>query len=249
MLFLLRNIRRKLLGSKVSSYLLYAIGEIVLVVVGILIAISIDDWSQYKKDRLKETKILLEMKANLELDFKRLGVNIQFLDSCIYSNQQVLAHLNGDPVNEDSLTIYYNRLFAGTYFGATINDVAYQNLLSAGLDFIENDSLRKEISELYTITYTEIESTEEHFDQKILLERLSPALLNNIETLEGINWTGKSYPINYEELKENKTFKEVIILHLTSKGYLFQLYINAQPKLESLIEHIQYDLTNRLNYK
>lgn len=52
MLFYLRNIRKKLLGqNKASRYVLYAIGEILLVVIGILIAVQIDDFQEDKKKK------------------------------------------------------------------------------------------------------------------------------------------------------------------------------------------------------
>lgn len=54
MLFLLRQIRRKtLMNNKFTTYLLYAVGEVFLVVIGILIAVSIDDWNQKKENETK----------------------------------------------------------------------------------------------------------------------------------------------------------------------------------------------------
>ena len=55
-----RRIRKQLLTeNKFSKYLLYAIGEIVLVVVGILIALSINNWNEWKKERIKEREIII----------------------------------------------------------------------------------------------------------------------------------------------------------------------------------------------
>lgn len=70
MLFLLRNIRKKLMSqNKFTTYFLYAIGEVLLVVVGILIAVRIDAWSEYQKEREQEAFIISEinreMKENL----------------------------------------------------------------------------------------------------------------------------------------------------------------------------------------
>ena len=59
MLFLLRQIRRKLvMKNKFTTYLFYAIGEITLVVFGILIAVQIDTWNKSKNDRKKELSYL-----------------------------------------------------------------------------------------------------------------------------------------------------------------------------------------------
>ncbi len=61
-----RRIRHKLLGEgKVKNYLLYAIGEIVLVVVGILIALQLNNFNEAKKDQVK----LFNLGAQKALDF------------------------------------------------------------------------------------------------------------------------------------------------------------------------------------
>ena len=54
--------------GKTSRYLKYAIGEIVLVVIGILIALQINDWNEVRKLRMLETDILLEVKTSMERD-------------------------------------------------------------------------------------------------------------------------------------------------------------------------------------
>ena len=72
MLFLLRQIRRKLLtNNKVTTYLLYAIGEIILVVVGILIAVQIGDWNEQKKTETKIINLLGEVRDDLATDIVR----------------------------------------------------------------------------------------------------------------------------------------------------------------------------------
>ena len=48
--------------NKASKYLLYAIGEIILVVIGILIALGINNWNENRKNNIEETKILISLK-------------------------------------------------------------------------------------------------------------------------------------------------------------------------------------------
>ncbi|WP_445384082.1 hypothetical protein ACT6NV_08640 [Robiginitalea sp. IMCC44478] len=57
MLRFFRQIRQRLLtDNKFSKYLLYAVGEILLVVIGILIAMKVDDWNEERKDHLNELR-------------------------------------------------------------------------------------------------------------------------------------------------------------------------------------------------
>jgi len=72
-----RNIRQRLLTENLSMeragrYLLYAIGEIILVVIGILIALQVNNWNEYKKDRAIERKLLIELTDNLKINSLRL---------------------------------------------------------------------------------------------------------------------------------------------------------------------------------
>jgi len=68
-----RKIRQKLLSeNKFSKYLLYAIGEILLVVIGILLALQINNWNEASKNRAKEIKIL----SNLKVDFESTKNNL-----------------------------------------------------------------------------------------------------------------------------------------------------------------------------
>ena len=56
----------------------YAVGEIVLVVIGILIALQINNWNEWRKDRVKEKSILLELKETVDqnIEFKYLLTNL-----------------------------------------------------------------------------------------------------------------------------------------------------------------------------
>tara|TARA_R110002051_G_scaffold313163_1_gene388977 strand:- start:8492 stop:8884 length:393 start_codon:yes stop_codon:yes gene_type:complete len=65
-----RKIRQNLLSEgKTGKYLKYAIGEIVLVVIGILVALQINNWNQTRLNRSFEVTMLKEIKSSLEQDF------------------------------------------------------------------------------------------------------------------------------------------------------------------------------------
>ena len=65
MIKFLRKIRRKLLSeNRFSRYMVYAIGEIALVVIGILIALQINNWNEINKNKEKELKVLMNLKAD-----------------------------------------------------------------------------------------------------------------------------------------------------------------------------------------
>jgi len=76
---LFNNIRKKLINDKPSTtrtvnYLKYAIGEIVLVVIGILIALSINNWNETRKQHLTDIEFLKSLKTDLSLDTTSLSM-------------------------------------------------------------------------------------------------------------------------------------------------------------------------------
>ena len=88
-----RRIRQKLLSDdKFSRYLVYAIGEIVLVVIGILIALQINNWSEARKKKDKEALLINNIVEDLHLDaahitksLNEVGQQLGIVDSLIAS--------------------------------------------------------------------------------------------------------------------------------------------------------------------
>lgn len=69
-----REIRQQLLSeNQFSKYLLYAIGEIVLVVIGILVALQIDDWNENRKENLVENELIEVLITDLESRKAEIG--------------------------------------------------------------------------------------------------------------------------------------------------------------------------------
>ena len=74
MIAFFRQIRKGLLDSGVTrKHVLYAIGEIALVVVGILIALQVNNWNEWRKDKILEKEILNDLKINLENNYCIIG--------------------------------------------------------------------------------------------------------------------------------------------------------------------------------
>ena len=69
-----RHIRKSLIEkNQMGKYFKYAIGEILLVVVGILIALQINNWNENKKDIEKEQQILLSLREEFKQNIKELN--------------------------------------------------------------------------------------------------------------------------------------------------------------------------------
>ena len=69
MVKIFRNIRQKLAAeNKVMAYLRYAVGEIILVVIGILIALQINNWNENRKENISENEFKKAVRNDLKND-------------------------------------------------------------------------------------------------------------------------------------------------------------------------------------
>tara|TARA_R110000744_G_scaffold97420_1_gene188242 strand:+ start:1076 stop:1846 length:771 start_codon:yes stop_codon:yes gene_type:complete len=89
-----RKIRQNLLSEgKTGKYLKYAIGEIVLVVIGILIALQINTWNENTQKKEQEIAYYCKIKEDLQNDQKNIQRSIESLDDRIFSAKNLLANL------------------------------------------------------------------------------------------------------------------------------------------------------------
>lgn len=146
-----RQIRQKLLSeNKLRKYLLYAVGEIVLVVIGILIALAVNNWNQEKKEQRLVDDILVRLKYDLVKD------TINFRNEIIRNTalredlKELLVELydgidNMEEVKKMSET--WDQMLDQAF---SPNDNTYQSMLSSGtLGFIQNQDLKDQIIDLY----------------------------------------------------------------------------------------------------
>jgi len=147
-----RNIRQTMIKeNKVTKYLLYAIGEIVLVVIGILIALQVNEWNQNRNERERELGYLKEIKTNLASDSLNLKVVIDFNNNKIkvYDSITSMFDIKYSKL-EHSHFIVANFPKIATFELININSMAFDNLKSAdNLGILSNNLLRQKLTTYY----------------------------------------------------------------------------------------------------
>jgi hypothetical protein len=177
-----KNIRRKFLAEgRLRRYLLYAFGEIILVVIGILIALKINDWQKEKQDRREEKAYLASMVSDLELDLEDIRESNHFALRRIATSTWVLAQLGDSstyfqpkttlqqametaPVpatwTKDSIGIALSELLRLRIFDH--HDVTYQELVSSSkIQVIRNKDLRFAINRHYSVAKKALNANEQ----------------------------------------------------------------------------------------
>ncbi|MEZ2414419.1 DUF6090 family protein [Muriicola sp. E247] len=165
-----RKIRKQLLlQNKFSRYLLYAIGEILLVVLGILIALQVDNWNEKRKDHLKLTKILHDIVEDIDIDIFQLN---RACEELLVTNEFAKSFLNlHDYTNftRDSLEKSIERGFIGSRYHTN----SYTNIKNSGItEYGIYRDIMKEIDWFYSTGIPRIKSIEKDMDDdlRILLK-------------------------------------------------------------------------------
>lgn len=185
-----RNVRKQLASeNKVMAYLRYAIGEILLVVIGILIALQVNNWNENRKDNNAANEAL----SSLREDFKD---NINQIKESTFSVNRTTNYLNKlmKIIDRDSTTVKADTLgkyviTGASYWNVKITSSTYDALSGAGnLDLIQNKNLRKLLAEFYSTTKSgfEDEGVSETLAVKIW-EKTSSEIYTLWPKLEGYN--------------------------------------------------------------
>ncbi len=143
-----RKIRFDLMNqNKTFKYLKYAIGEIVLVVIGILIALSINNWNDLRKDRAREKILLQDMVDNLEINIQSLKKDIESLNRNNRSTKIVLDALNNRNAFSDTLRIHFHQARIPKP-RLSLSNISYQAIKDHGLEIVSNKNLANDILKL-----------------------------------------------------------------------------------------------------
>lgn len=124
----------------------YAIREILLIVVGITIAFTLDNWNTNRKLRNTEIEILKELNETLKADLTDIDGNVRLYEKCNSGIGAILYAIDQDLPFHDSLIIHFSTLLINPMFFK--NDGPYEVLKSKGFELISNESLRLNIIDL-----------------------------------------------------------------------------------------------------
>ena len=237
-----RKIRQNLLSEgKTRKYFKYAIGEIVLVVVGIFIALSINNWNEEQKNIKKGKEILSDIRENLEYNTLRFQKDIEVEQKVINSIDIIYENITVTRTYNDSLAKHFRIL---TWWETSRwKSSGYEAIISEGVEIIKSKGLRESIIDLYEIVYPEISENTRLSEGNFFA--ILPSWLQLIEkepydfntTLEH-----KARPYDYQELIESRFFRSALMWFRSNRLIDIQLRKNAIDKNQKLIELIDENL-------
>lgn len=146
-----RKIRRKLADSnQFVKYSRYAIGEILLVVIGILIALQINNLNEEKKEKKLGVKYLANLKLDLMSDIKALDLALTDLNTYEKKGYYSLNVLEGKINEIDTIKFLKSLVWNNHYHLYQPSTSTYEDLISSGnIKLIENNDLKVALSKYY----------------------------------------------------------------------------------------------------
>ncbi len=189
MITFFRRIRRGLLGSgHAQKYFFYAIGETALVVIGILIALQINNWNEWEKDRNKEIKVLQSLEDNFVLNIQTLESDTENLELMNRSARITISVLANKLPYVDSLGTHFH-LARVPKQPLSISLAGYEQYKDSGYEIILNDNLKQELINYFESTFPKWQTTynQVNYMNESFYDYHVPLFLYKTSTLEPID--------------------------------------------------------------
>jgi len=249
-----RKIRQNLLSEgKTGKYLKYAIGEILLVVIGILIALSINNWNEKAKNKRIEINYLIRISKDLEndlLEFEKTKETAQQRNDRVIFLQHAIEDV--DLVRKSSDYFVNSIVMAGYTYRPSISNHSFDELKSSGrLALIQNEELRVSIAKYYDFVYSQSQWNFLNEDIQLKYYEYSRGVLNQdqlnkvISESVTLNISKKQLEDIFQRFLSKKEFhsllpqvfqlkQETIISMDNSKEYAARLKLEIQNELNGI---------------
>ena len=232
--------------NKPIKYARYAIGEIVLVVIGILIALYINNWNERRQSERQLDLLLVSLKEDLELDLKYLDSLDNTYDQWYMKSEYVVDTILAGNVIKPTNVAQYS-VGKGSMNYLAINRSTYNELLNDDkLYVITNQELKKSINDYFQ--HAEIELMKLNSDNTMFIEVTADKMsiealnrwfrLNEQRNLEYIDWSWLEDPesIEYKQLENRILYTRIA---LKTNQNVIAILINRSKKL---IDKLQIEL-------
>ncbi|BFP41477.1 hypothetical protein FGF1_23220 [Flavobacteriaceae bacterium GF1] len=242
MIKLFRSIRFNVLeNNRIGTYLKYAVGEIVLVVIGILLALQINNWSEARKRKVEEKELLNALIEDFSQNKLRIEHTIDKETDVVKMSTSLIKAMqsNRTDIPLDSIR-FWVASGAKSWWKTEFVTGTYDAMISSGkIEILESDDLKRVLSQFSADIDSGFEDHYESMNYLIAMNKISaditPALIHDSQSKElGVVVTNDDFDVSVKKLLENDTYLGLLI----SKTWLETLRIDYQQKLKAYINEI-----------
>lgn len=245
MIKLFRKIRQNLLAEgKTGAYIKYAIGETILIILGILVALYLNNLNNEQKTDLVEIELLNELKANIRGSIKSFVRTIESEEEYLEYNRMILDYLDNKKPYNDSLL----KPFSAYFWTVSSNPISggYSFLKSKGIDLITNAGLRQNLSDLFENEFLIIKEENEVWANNLQQNISYPYHVNHFrryflqDSISGYMEVTK--PLRYNDLINDNKFKSINAEIISNRIWNIRALQDLIKKSEAMIKEIDEEL-------
>ncbi|MEO0570890.1 MAG: DUF6090 family protein [Bacteroidota bacterium] len=248
MLAFFRRIRKSLLTeNKLTKYFFYALGEIILVVIGILIALKINNWNNNQISQQKELSYLQEIRDNLEQDTKRIDSVLAFNRDKVPIVKGMMQIFSDSLTNDERVELFNTYSTPFTWYEIFIpQKTAFNNMVAAEtIDLVQDGELRKTLISYYEYDYAGSVQFRVRQMNRRIVDKAFPMFFTreNTKSLLGLSTelpTNNELTIHKEQWLLSELYGLIYILGLQDEGL-----IGFKQNIKELILLIDNTLENK----
>ena len=251
MLKFFRKIRYNLMEQKkTGKYFKYAIGEILLVMISILLALQVNNWNEARKATKQEIKILTELKNDLKTNQNEILESFERTNERQKSSVLILNYLHEHLPVDDSLKRAFESIKGDVIFNMA--NTSYKFVESQGINTLSNDSLRIKITEMFERHLKNIRMREDR-NRNIVDSELIPLMYERFKSSltidEDFSFSKENLnmPIDIKSLQEDAIFRNAIIRLQDWLLVRLNWQLEALSSLEQLIIDIEIEIDRLSN--
>lgn len=239
MLKFFRRIRQSLLAeNKFRKYLLYALGEILLVVIGILIALQINNWNEERKEQKLGVVVLHDIQDNILRNNVLIQEAIHTIDSINFSANAIRIYLISDDRPDSEFYDHIGEAVRSGTFLFRLNSDGYESLKSTGFAILGNEKLKDQILNLFEVTYGMV-LTDLNFANSIYLSDVGWWK----DYLYKTDMTNKMVPYDLQRIKSDKRFlteiNDIFLVRTVFQNTLKQSLSQSEQVLRLIEEELE----------
>jgi hypothetical protein len=236
MISFFRKIRQKLLAeNRVTRYLIYAIGEIFLVVIGILIALQVNNWNENRKAVLFEKEILSLIDQNLERDVGLLSEELQKAKQAIALTDRLLLSVSLNLI-DDSLNHWMGKIISFERFRSQAS--AFEVLKARGVGSIRDKELQLALISYYDVNVYEVDQSLEDVEFAFNTDWI-PVIKENFVTFK---WMDYHQPVDSKVFFENPSHLVLFRMFKDNREGTVRNIESALQKIEEIRNQIDKQL-------
>ncbi len=229
---------KKLMSLDTLKYIRYAIGEVILVVIGILIALQVNNLNEERKFKIEQKTFLDGLKNELELDTIDFRVRIDMYEKRIALIQEARILMFKKKLDDTQKKVFRDavlKMYRLTPINKNIN--RHDNKISDGI--IQNDELKNIILDY-------LSKSKFHQDlQSALNNKLKDIYTSKVSNYIGLNFDDEDIPFTYDlaSLNNNIDIQNVFFFSILFHNTALNNYYKQLELASQLIEEIEKELT------